>query len=125
MSTYRVRPRFKIETPLKVETLTQRIALALDKEDAPCKGRINSTGFGSIMLPVDQQHYWSPRLTISMEETEDGTIIRGLYGPRPAVWTMFVFFYSFIGFGDMALTAEEVKSVEKTMPRAWFSRLSR
>lgn len=30
----------------------------------------------------------------------------------------FLALYSFIGFGDMALTAEEVKDVEKTMPRA-------
>lgn len=30
----------------------------------------------------------------------------------------FLALYSFIGFGDMALTAEEVKSVETTMPRA-------
>lgn len=30
----------------------------------------------------------------------------------------FLAIYSFIGFGDMALTAEEVKDVEKTMPRA-------
>ena len=55
------------------------------------------------MLPVDQQHYWSPRLTISMEETEDGTIIRGLYGPRPAVWTMFVFFYALIALAIMVV----------------------
>ncbi|WP_278027676.1 APC family permease [Roseicyclus salinarum] len=30
----------------------------------------------------------------------------------------FLALYSFIGFGDMALTAEEVKDVERTMPRA-------
>lgn len=30
----------------------------------------------------------------------------------------FLALYSFIGFGDMALTAEEVKEVERTMPRA-------
>jgi len=30
----------------------------------------------------------------------------------------FLALYSFIGFGDMALTAEEVKNVEATMPRA-------
>ncbi len=30
----------------------------------------------------------------------------------------FLALYSFIGFGDMALTAEEVKDVEKTMPQA-------
>lgn len=30
----------------------------------------------------------------------------------------FLAVYSFIGFGDMALTAEEVKDVERTMPRA-------
>ena len=103
ITKYRVRPRFKLETSLKVEELIQRISSALEKDDAPCQGRINSTGFGSLMLPVGQQQYWSPRLTISMEETENGTILRGLYGPRPAVWTLFVFFYALIALAIMVV----------------------
>ena len=103
MSSYQVRPRFKLETAHTVEELTNRISAALEKDSAPCQGHINTIGFGSIMLPVGQQQYWSPRLTISMEETENGTILRGLYGPRPAVWTLFVFFYALIALAIMVI----------------------
>lgn len=46
-----------------------------------------------------------------------------LSGANPAMLTglfsgAFLAIYSFIGFGDMALTAEEVKQVERTLPRA-------
>jgi len=103
IATYQVRPRFKLETTMRVDELTQKLTTALEKEEAPCQGRINSTGFGSIMLPVGQQQYWSPRLTISMEETDNGTVLRGLYGPRPAVWTLFVFFYALIALAIMVI----------------------
>ncbi len=53
---------------------------------------------------VEEQHYWSLQLQISFEETENGTMMRGLYGPRPAVWTMFVFFYAVIGFAVLIVS---------------------
>lgn len=42
----------------------------------------------------------------------DGLALVGLMGGA------FLAIYSFIGFGDMALTAEEVRDVERTLPRA-------
>ena len=51
-----------------------------------------------IKVPKADQHYWSPQLTLELEDKEESTLIRGLFGPKPGVWTMFVFFYSAIGF---------------------------
>ena len=48
------------------------------------------------ILPVDR-HFWSPQLNITMEEKEEGTLIRGLYGPNPSIWAMFFFAYSALG----------------------------
>lgn len=94
---YRIRPRFQIESSLSMELLTEKFRLALSDKNAPCKGQVNP-GFSTFYLPVEEQHYWSPQLSISFEESEKGCVVRGLYGPRPAVWTMFVFFYSVIAF---------------------------
>jgi cellulose synthase/poly-beta-1,6-N-acetylglucosamine synthase-like glycosyltransferase len=44
------------------------------------------------------QHFWSPQLTVTVEDVEGETEIRGLYGPKPSVWTMFIFFYCVVGF---------------------------
>jgi hypothetical protein len=49
-------------------------------------------------------HYWSPQLNFRVEPDEDDpskAYIMGIIGPRPAVWTMFMFIYfstGIIGF---------------------------
>ena len=48
----------------------------------------------------EEVHYWSPQLNFRIETDEldaDSTIVAGLIGPRPAVWTMFMFIYFFVG----------------------------
>ena len=102
LPSFRVRPRFKIHTSLSVESLVEKIQTALKSEEAQCQGTVHELG-GTISVPSEQQHYWSPQLSLSFEETESDTILRGLYGPRPAVWGMFVFFYSVIGIGIMII----------------------
>lgn len=100
---YRVRPRFQVVADEPSEELEKRIAAALKTDDAPCKGRVNS-GYISLSVPEADQHYWSPRLSLTLETHGGGTLIRGLYGPRPAVWTMFVFFYALIGFAIVIIS---------------------
>lgn len=55
-----------------------------------------------IILDIvgDDVHYWSPQLNFRVEqdeEDEEQAIIAGLIGPRPGVWTLFVFIYFSIG----------------------------
>ncbi|MEL6275187.1 MAG: hypothetical protein AAFU03_08800 [Bacteroidota bacterium] len=45
-------------------------------------------------------HYWSTQLIFRIEQDETApnqTIISGLIGPRPKVWTLFMFIYFSIG----------------------------
>ena len=100
LPVYRVRPRFKVHTTMNIGQIQERLEQGLNHENASCLGRVHVMG-GTLSLPLEQQHYWSPQLSLSFEETETGTIVRGLYGPRPSVWGMFVFFYSFIGIGTL------------------------
>ncbi len=51
-----------------------------------------------LKIPSEEQHYWSPQLLISFEQIDDTVHIRGLCGPKPSVWMMFVFFYFLLGF---------------------------
>ena len=93
---YKVRPRFKIETNYPVEVLRKKLQDGLEHEKATCIGIVNP-GYVTLYIPHKDQHYWSPQLNLTFEETETGCVLRGLYSPRPAVWTMFVFFYAIIG----------------------------
>lgn len=91
-----------VQTSLSPDDINQRIRTLLKAENAPCEGQ-TTRGFATIYPPQKEQHFWSPQLTITIEELEEGNLVRGLYGPKPSVWTMFVFFYSAIGFATMII----------------------
>lgn len=95
-----IRPRFKIMTELSPEEIAEKLTEGLGKEACPCIGKV-SKSYGTLKVPKAEQHYWSPQLNLTIEKTEEGTLVRGLYGPRPTVWSMFVFFYAVIAFAIM------------------------
>lgn len=99
---YRVRPKFHIETHHTIDELNIKLEAALQEDGAPVKGWVDPH-YAKLSIPHEDQHYWSPRLSISFEETDGGTMMRGVYGPRPSVWTLFIFFYAFIGFGILII----------------------
>lgn len=95
----RFRPRFREQVRLKPNVIKENISAAL-KQHNTIGGEIIENHV-ILKIPKSQQHYWSPQLSLELEENEEGTLIRGLFGPKPGVWTMFVFFYSAIGFLTM------------------------
>ena len=92
-----IRLRFHIESDYTIEELIAIIRTNLDKEDAPCTGRAKDR-YATLLVSKEERHYWSPQLSLTLEEEDGNCLIRGVYGPAPSVWTMFVFFYSLIGF---------------------------
>ncbi|MCB0707104.1 MAG: hypothetical protein KDC34_17430 [Saprospiraceae bacterium] len=106
----RVRPRFQVESPDSTSVLADKIKSALAKDGAACKGRIKH-GYATLAIPHEAQHYWSPQLTLTLEELDNGSLLRGVYAPRPAVWTMFVFFYAVIAFAVLVISIVGLSSV--------------
>ncbi len=100
---YHVRPRFKVTTADSIDTVVTKIKSALEIENVPCFGNVHASST-TLYIPLEDQHYWSPQLSLSFEEEQGQTIIRGLYGPRPVVWTMFVFFYTIIGLAVLFIS---------------------
>lgn len=96
----RIRPRIHVESPFDRTEINNRIKEKLSSGSCSCEGK-TTLGYATIFPAVTEQHYWSPQLTITIEDLDEGSLVRGLYGPRPSVWTMFVFFYSAIGFLTM------------------------
>ena len=94
-----IRPRFSFEVNLSPERLKKRLQDQLDDVNNEILGYIV---MGSVVLNVPQkeQHYWSPQISFQVDEIEenpDKSHIHGLIGPRPNVWTMFMFIYFLIG----------------------------
>lgn len=92
-----IRPRFKMIVPEKPDLLLRRFADRLAGEEIACRGSVVQHHV-ILRMPVSEQRYWTPNLSLEFEDHPKGTLIRGLFGPRPAVWTMLMFFYSGVGF---------------------------
>ena len=97
MTSFRIRPRFRFESKHSCDEIRERIEAKLSAEKHPLYAQVSNH---HIFLKISQEelHYWSPQLDLSCEQQEEGgTLIRGLYGPSPHVWTFFMFSYLAIG----------------------------
>ena len=88
-----LKPRFKIER-------SEGTAVIIEKYKNEF-GQSGSEFFGKIVdhhiiidVPNEVAHFWSPQLHIEVVEDEKGhTLIKGLYGPKPSVWSLFMFIH--------------------------------
>jgi hypothetical protein len=104
MSSFRVRPKFKIEIDKSVNELYGLINQSLQTTSLPIQGALSHT-HGFIQVKESEKHYWSPQLSFSFEETNDlKTIVRGMYGPNQQVWLTFILGYSITGLGMFFLS---------------------
>ncbi len=99
MTSIRIRPRFKYYSLLSSTEIQEKIKTALLHEDR-CMA-ITRTNYVVIQIKPQHYHYWSPQLMLSLEPSEEGTLVRGLYGPSPSIWLLFTFGYALIGFVAM------------------------
>lgn len=98
-----LRPRFQKELPMPKNVVIEAFLKAKKTQKNYIISQVDDHIF--IRFPKKDQHFWSPQLHLEVEESEDNkTLLRGLYGPNPTIWTMFMFFHFivaglFIGFG--------------------------
>ena len=96
MSSIHVRPRFKAKYKMKPEEVVEGVQNYLAKLDCGCSANV-LPNFIVMNICAQNQHFWSPQLSISFEPDEEDpsfTIIRGLYGPNPTVWAFFTYGYA-------------------------------
>lgn len=96
MEKIEIRPRFQRKVSCSQEDIIERFSTALNKEDIPVTGTI-ADHYVYLKIPHQDQHYWSPQLTINVEgEQGNGSTVKGLFGPRGSVWLMYIFFYTIL-----------------------------
>lgn len=99
INAIRSRPRFKVKTNMTVKEFTQKMKLHLNNHNKVLGGYINDE-IGLIYVRQDKDKFWSPRLQIRIEKDEKKSseiFIRGIFGPRTSVWTLFMFSYGLGG----------------------------
>jgi len=114
-SDIHLRPRFKMDFKESQQNLISKFESNLKDGDCKYCSKIVD-GHIVIDVPVAENHFWSPQLNIEIEKIEEGkTIVKGLFGPKPQVWTLFMFFHfavavAFIGFSVMAYVQWSLKT---------------
>ncbi|MEM1056238.1 MAG: hypothetical protein AAGI52_11975 [Bacteroidota bacterium] len=95
-----MRPRFEYIAPCPADAAPERLHAALAREDAPCRGRVFG-GHAVLHVLHDQERVWSPFLSLDIVWHGEGTLVRGLFGPKPSIWSLFVAAYAICGFGAL------------------------
>jgi hypothetical protein len=96
-SDFFLRPRFSIDLQENATQLFERVANALKKEDCNFKSSV-SDGHFFVDVAEKESHFWSPQLQFEIVELdENSSAIKGLFGPKPQVWTLFMFVHFIVG----------------------------
>jgi hypothetical protein len=104
-----LRPRFTIDLGQNCDKILENFSNEFKKEDCKFLGNIVD-GHVFISVSKKDEHFWSPQLHLEiLEETETTSLLKGLFGPKPQVWTLFMFIHfvigiSFLGFGVLLYT---------------------
>jgi len=119
---YSVRPRFQVESSMSAADIIQRIKDNLKVRKSDCQGA-TAVGYAMLTVPERERHFWSPHLTITIDDHEGGSLVRGMYTPSPMAWTMFVFFYTAIGLTTLGflLYALSCLSLDKPTTTFWWT----
>ncbi len=97
MTATRMRPTFVITLPLPADEAARRLQYQLGMSEFADE----SMGVGRFVdLVVDEadRRIWSPQLSITIEDRDDGSVLRGRFAPRPDLWTFIMFVYFFMAF---------------------------
>lgn len=108
-----LKPRFREELPESKKTVLKKFEDSFKQKKHKFRTKLVDQHI-VIDVPKDEDHFWSPQLQIEIVEEENKTILKGLFGPKPPVWTMFMFFHfavalAFIIFLIMAYTKYSLK----------------
>mgnify|MGYP001053392728 CR=1 FL=1 len=100
-----IRPRFRLITTFEIPEVLKILQDSIRLDDTVVGKQVHDIFY--LDIPINNRHYWSPELRVSLEKNEagEGTFIRCVIGPRHSVWLMFIFICGFLSvmtlFGGM------------------------
>jgi hypothetical protein len=95
-----IRPTFQQVLPCAPAKVIRYLKREVIQEHAPCTGNFYDH-HAILNVPEEDQHFWSPQLSLDFESHREGTLVRGLFAPHPSVWTMYVAAYAILGFSGI------------------------
>jgi len=88
-----LKPRFKMEFDESQKEILEKFKENVEGEDCKYCSRISGNHI-FLDVPKVEEHFWSPQLQVEVVKGEnDKTIVKGILGPKPQVWTFFMFLH--------------------------------
>lgn len=96
-SPIHLRPRFTIDLKNNQEFMIDKFKAVLKDSSCNFPSRFVD-GHIIIDVPKKEEHFWSPQLNIEVVEADKNkSLLKGLFGPKPQVWTLFMFIHFVVG----------------------------
>lgn len=92
LNTKRLRPRYRRVTEKTAENVVNSIVSELRQSKTITGTTLLNHAY--LGIPESEQKYWSPEMHLTVEELAEGSLVRGVIGPKPKIWTMYMFLYS-------------------------------
>jgi hypothetical protein len=95
-----LRPTFELHLPYPCDVVNRQVQEVL--KDSEWSNHCQSFDrYSELHIPKAEIRYWSPHLSLHLDEDSDGTRVLGRFAPRQEVWTLVWFLYlalTFIAF---------------------------
>jgi len=96
MFVRQMRPRFRLPVPMGPDQVIERLEQRLKQPNCPCQGAVAGNHQVVELNVLDRdRNFWSPSLSVTVAGTTDGSgsVVHGLVGPNPNLWTLFAMAY--------------------------------
>ncbi len=93
LNTVLLKPRFAFNIDESQEFILNKFKTILKNENCKYCSKISGNHI-FLDIPKEEGHFWSPQLQIEIDKDENNkTLIKGILGPKPQVWTFFMFLH--------------------------------
>jgi hypothetical protein len=88
-----LKPRFEVTVEAPQETVLKDFKDTFNSDICPYFSKI--VGHHLVLdIPEKDNHFWSPQMHVEVEKiSDDKTLLKALLGPKPQVWTFFMFLH--------------------------------
>jgi hypothetical protein len=92
-----MRPTFAVQLPLPAEESIGRIRSQIAGSDSRVR-TLSAGKCADFFIDEAERRFWSPYLSVQVQDSEGGSLLRGRFSPRPEIWTFVMFVYFLMAF---------------------------
>lgn len=87
-----LKPRFKLRFSNSKEEIIEQFRNNLSGKKCLFPSKIVDHHV-IIDVPEEEENFWSPQLHVEVEQEDGSTVVKGILGPKPKIWTFFIFLH--------------------------------